>query len=150
MFGLLAIINMNTAPVNIQANSAVAYKAGKRAFLLQTSDEGARTKTVAITCDKNCTNEALREFGLEQVDQLPGVQFLENLGLIFMEVVVLQSGDENKTIQKFSDAASSCKLILTLFSYFNLLKFLATEEWRGVEAAAAVCSLSLAAKQPDF
>ena len=134
MFGLLAIINMNAVPV--QVNSAVAYKAGKRAFLLQTSDAGARTKTVAVTCAKNCTSEELREFGLEQVDQLPGVQFLENLGLNFQEVVVLQSGDENQTIPKFPDAASSCKLVLTLFSYFNLLKFLATEEWRGVEAAA--------------
>ena len=134
MFGLLAITNMNAVPV--QVNSAVAYKAGKRAFLLQTSDAGARTKTVAVTCAKNCTSEDLREFGLEQVDQLPGVQFLENLGLNFQEVVVLQSGDENQTIPKFPDAASSCKLVLTLFSYFNLLKFLATEEWRGVEAAA--------------
>ena len=69
------------------------YSARKTNFIQQRSEPGQDTDVLAITCSKFCTSQTLKEdYGIENIDQLPGVQFLQNLGQTQEEVVLLQSG----------------------------------------------------------
>ena len=90
---------------------------------------------LAITCSKFCTSQTLKEdYGIENIDQLPGVQFLQNLGQTQEQVVLLQSGEKKMALKKFLEAPT--KMIITLYSYFLLLNFFTSEEWTNMETAA--------------
>ena len=72
------------------------YSANKTSFVQQRSDPGQDTDMLAIICSKFCTSQTLKnDYGIEKVDQLPGVQFLENLGHTQEQVVLLQTGKKN-------------------------------------------------------
>ena len=111
------------------------YRARKTTFIQQRSEPGQDTDVLAITCSKFCTSKTLKEdYGIENIDQLPGVQFLQNLGQTQEQVVLLQSGEKKMALKKFLEAPT--KMIITLYSYFLLLNFFTSEEWTNMETAA--------------
>ena len=111
------------------------YSARKTNFIEQRSEPGQDTDVLAITCSKFCTSQTLKEdYGIENIDQLPGVQFLQNLGQTQEQVVLLQSGEKKMALKKFLEAPT--KMIITLYSYFLLLNFFTSEEWTNMETAA--------------